>query len=175
MNLRLVLPAMLCLCLTPVHGSEEGAREKPGMMTRFLNVFRHSPDRLHQSRPVNWKRLTLTMTVEPLPLKITETRQLKVSLQLLNRSRKLIQLEFPTTQRIEVLVRNATGKMVEQWSEDQSFASEATIVAINPGERLEYTVPISTRDMTAGQSYTIEGFFPNFEQLKTSKKITPEN
>ena len=174
MKFRFLLAAVLCLALAPLHGSEEPDRERPGMMTRFLNLFRRSPDRLHQSKPVNWKRLTLTMSVEPLPLKLSEVRQLKVSLQLTNRSRKLIQLEFPTTQRIEVLVRSANGKMVEQWSEDQSFASEPTIVTINPGERLEYTVPISTRDMAAGQPYTIEAFFPNYEQLKANKSIIPQ-
>ena len=45
---------------------------------------------------------------------------------------------------------------------------------MNPGERLEYTVPVSTRELAAGETYTIEGFFPNYEQLKATKTITPE-
>jgi Intracellular proteinase inhibitor len=165
-----LLPLLVCFSLASAAASEEGAREKPGMMTRFLNIFRGSSE----PRAANWKRLSLTMRVQPLPVKLSETRQLKVSLQLANRSKRLIQLEFPTTQRIEVLVRNADGKMVEQWSEDQSFAPEPTIVAINPNERLEYIVSVSTRDMVAGQPYMIEGFFPNYEQLKVSQTIVPE-
>ncbi len=116
----------------------------------------------------------MTVRVEPLPVMLSETRQLKVTLQLVNKGKKLAQLEFPTTQRIEVLVRNSLGKMVEQWSEDQSFAQELTLVAVNPGERLEYSVSVSTRDLVAGQSYTVEAFFPNYEQLKATKAFIPE-
>jgi hypothetical protein len=85
-----------------------------------------------------------------------------------------VQLEFPTTQRIEVLVRNRNGKLVEQWSEDQAFTNEPTLVTINPGERLEYSANIATRDMVGGESYTIVGYFPNYDQLKATKVIVPK-
>ena len=84
------------------------------------------------------------------------------------------QLDFPTSQRIEVLVKNAAGKTVEQWSEDHAFTNELSVETINPGERLEYSANISTRDMAAGQSYTIEAFFPNYDALRTTKAIVPE-
>lgn len=175
MKLRVLFALALCLAAAAVQASEEGTGEKkPGMISRVLNIFRGSPGRPDETRAVKWKALRLTMRVEPLPVKVPDTRQLRVTLQLANRGGKLIQLEFPTTQRIEVLVRRADGKLVEQWSEDQSFSDEPTLITINPGERLEYSVPVSTRDMVAGQSYTIEGYFPNFEQLKTSKTIAVE-
>ena len=101
-------------------------------------------------------------------------RSLKVTLQLVNKGRKMAQLEFPTSQRIEVLVKNAAGKTVEQWSEDQAFTNDPTVETINPGERLEYSASIATRDLAAGQSYTIEAFFPNYEPLRTSKTLVPE-
>ena len=116
------------------------------MMSRFFNIFRGSHDR-GEAPSASWKRLELTMSVEPLPLDLGETRQLKVTLRLANKSKRLVQLDFPTTQRIEVLVRNRNGKLVEQWSEDQAFNNEPTLVAINPGERLEYSANIATRDM----------------------------
>jgi hypothetical protein len=159
------------------HGSEEGApaEKKPGIFSRVMNVFRggSKADEKTSAR-INGKRLVLTMSIQPEPLKLSETRQMKVTLQLLNRSKKMVQLDFPTTQRIEVLLRKSDGKMVEQWSEDQAFANEPTLVAVNPGERLEYTVPVSTRDLVAGESYVVEGFFPNYEQLKASRTVTPE-
>ena len=65
------------------------------------------------------------------------------------------------------------GKRIEQWSEDQAFQNEPTLVAINPNERIEYTAVVATRDFKAGQSYTVEGYFPNYEQLRVSKSITP--
>lgn len=125
-------------------------------------------------RPVGKNKLMIGMTVEPHPLKLTDTRQLKVTVVLANKSSKLVQLEFPTTQRIEVLVRNANGKLVEQWSEDRTFANEPGLRAINPGERLEYAATLSTRDLVAGQSYTVEALFPNYESLRLQKTVTPE-
>jgi intracellular proteinase inhibitor BsuPI len=175
MPFRVFILFALCLTTIPVGASEETATDprKPGVFTRFFNLFRAS-EKAEKRQTVNWKRLIMTMNVEPLPLKLGETRQMKVTLQLTSKSKRLVQLEFPTTQRIEVLVRNQAGKMVEQWSEDQAFANEPTLVTINPGERLEYSVHIATRDMAAGQAHTIIGYFPNFEQLKATKVITPE-
>jgi hypothetical protein len=111
--------------------------------------------------------------VEPIPLKLSEVRTCKVTLQLANRGRKLVQLDFPTSQRIEVLLKHADGKLIERWSEDQAFENEPTLVAINPGERLEYSVNVATRDLKAGQTYTVEGFFPNFERLRASRTVVP--
>jgi hypothetical protein len=171
MLLRIFIVAALCLIAWPASALEEPETEerKPGVVGRFFNIFRGS-----KTDSANWKRLHLTMSVEPVPLKPSETRQVKVTLRLISKSKRLIQLEFPTTQRIEVLVRNRAGKLVEQWSEDQAFANEPTLVTINPGERLEYSANIATRDMEPGQPYTIIGYFPNFEQLRVSRTIVPE-
>jgi len=159
----------------PLRASEEPSAEhqKPGMMSRFFNIFRGSHDR-GEAPSASWKRLELTMSVEPLPLDLGETRQLKVTLRLANKSKRLVQLDFPTTQRIEVLVRNRNGKLVEQWSEDQAFNNEPTLVTINPGERLEYSANVATRDMVAGEPQTIIGYFPNYDQLKATQVIVPK-
>jgi hypothetical protein len=105
-------------------------------------------------------------------MKVSENKLMKVTLTLTNRSKKLVQLDFPTSQRVEVLLKTKDGKTLETWSQDQAFTSEPTLVTINPNERLEYSVDVSTRDMVAGQEYTVEGFFPNFDQLKKLHPIT---
>jgi hypothetical protein len=125
-------------------------------------------------REVGNKKVLIGMTVEPHPLKLSDARQMKVTVVVANKGAKMVQLEFPTTQRIEVLVRNAAGKLVEQWSEDRTFANEPGIRAINPGERLEYAVTLSTRDLAAGQTYTVEALFPNYESLRLQRNVVPE-
>ncbi len=179
MNLRLLVLLVLCIPSVFVHGSEEPGREKakPGVVSRILKpwtFFRGSSSQGQKPGAVNWKNLALTTSFEPAIIKLSENRQIKVTLRLGNKGKHLQQLSFPTTQRIEVLVRNQSGKLVEQWSEDQSFTDEPTLVAINPGERLEYAVSISTRDMVPGETYSIEAFFPNYDHLKAIKTIVPE-
>ena len=154
---------------------EETRREKPSLIGRFRGLFHRGNDASDEpKKSAGARQLAVGMTLDPLPLRLGETRLLKVSLTLTNRSKQLVQLAFPTSQRIEVLMRDARGKLVEQWSEDQSFASEPTTVSVNPRERLEYTVSVATRDMRAGEPFTIEAFLPNHESLRAQKTITPE-
>jgi hypothetical protein len=126
-------------------------------------------------KPKAHGKLEVSLRLEPLPLKLSQTNRLKVTMTLTNRTRKLASLEFPTSQRIEVLVKTSGGKLVEQWSQDQAFTHEPTILAVNPGERAEYKVEVATRDLSAGQSYVVQGFFPNYEALKAETTLVPEN
>lgn len=183
MHLRLLLPALIFATFASAQASEDSSKKehkgKATIVEKLLQPWKYfgkSKDgtAAHPADAVTWKDLGLSMIVAPQPLKLTENRVVKVTLQLSNKGRKLVQLEFPTTQRIEVLVRNSAGKLVEQWSEDQSFANEPTLVAINPGERLEYSVSVSTRDLAAGEKFFIDAFFPNYEQLKATTQIVPE-
>jgi hypothetical protein len=173
--MKFCVPLLACLLFYSAASlafAEDAAPEKkPGMFSRLLDVFRSSDGK---SGKLKWKELLLTMKLEPLPLKLGETRQLKVTLQLTNDSKKFVQLEFPTTQRVEVLVKRPNGTLVEQWSEDHSFTSEPSLVTINPNERLEYTVSVATRDMAAGEPFVIEAFFPNYEPLRVEQTIIPE-
>lgn len=121
-----------------------------------------------------WKDLRLELVLNPPTVKLPETRRIEVTLQLTNAGKKLVQLEFPTSQRIDVLVKDSAGRVLERWSEDQVISSEPTVVTLNPGERLEYTAAVATRDMSAGQRYVVEGFFPRYPELRLVKSITPQ-
>lgn len=188
MNFRPLLCAVLALACLPLHAAEDKKKKnatvsQEGWLKRTgkaLWPFGKKPGDPEVAPPAKgsqagkeWKQLVPTISIDPTPLKLSDVRTMKVTLQLANRGKKLAQLEFPTTQRIEVLVKDATGKRIEQWSEDQAFQNEPTLVAINPAERLEYTATVATRELKAGQVYTVEGFFPNFEQLRATKQITP--
>jgi hypothetical protein len=191
MNCRLPLVALLVFACLPLHAVEDKKKkekQKPAVAQegwlkrtgKALWPFGKKPGDA-PAAPVRpgaqtgkeWKNLVPTISIDPTPLKLSEVRSMKVTLQLANRGKKLAQLEFPTTQRIEILLKDASGKLIERWSEDQAFENEPTVVAINPAERLEYTATVATRDLQAGQTYTVEGFFPNYEQLRAVKPLTP--
>lgn len=150
---------------------------KPGIISRVLNPFgwgKAKEPNEPKVRGVNFRQLEMGLRIEPELVKLSEHRQLKVTLTLTNRGGKLAQLEFPTSQRVEVLVKAKDGRTIEQWSQDQAFNNEPTLVAINPKERLEYSVSVSTREMVAGEAYKVEGFFPNFEALRKTGTVTAE-
>ena len=173
------LCALLAAFALTAQAAEETppAPPKPGLVHRLLHPFGGSPAApadAPKKKDVSLKGLEINLTAEPAVAKLSETREIKVTVTLANKGKKLIQLEFPTTQRIEVLVKNKAGKRVVQWSEDQAFTAEPTLVAINPGERLEYSANVPTRDLAAGETYTIEAFFPNYETLRKTRDLTPE-
>jgi hypothetical protein len=169
---RLFTGLVICTLAGCASSTDQGTTEKkPGMFSRVMGIFGGSDEENAERR---WKNLVLTMKLEPLPIKLGETRQLKVTLQLTNRSKKFVQLEFPTTQRLEVVVKRKDGKLVEQWSEDHSFSGEPSLVTINPGERLEYAVSVATRDMVAGEPFVVAAFFPNYEPLRVEQTVVPE-
>ena len=169
-------PGLMRRLMHPFGGEKKAApapqtptEKKPGIINRVLHPFGGK-----SGGAKNSGRLTVEMKLSPLPLKLSEANRLKVTLTLVNHGKKLAPLEFPTSQRIEVLIKNGAGKTIEQWSQDQAFASEPTVVTINPNERAEYSAEVATREMSAGQSYTVQGFFPKYDTLKAGQTITPE-
>ena len=174
MKLCLVLFGLALCVATPACATKKAAQKsEPGMWSRVTHVFHGSGARKGNHRTARAKHLAFSMEFTPPVLRLSDDRRLKVKLVLANNSKKFVQLEFPTTQRIEVIVSDKLGKPLLRWSEDQSFSDEPGYLAINPGERVEYAVSIPTRDMTAGAEYTIEGFVANYPDLKARKIIVP--
>jgi hypothetical protein len=112
--------------------------------------------------------------MDPKVLKLSEIHEFKATVTLINKGANIVQMEYPTSQRIEVIIKTKAGKLVEQWSEDQAFVNEPSLVAINPKERVEYPVTLATRDLVAGENYILEAFFPNYETMRTELAFIPE-
>jgi hypothetical protein len=174
MKFPLALCSLIALSFATAPAADETAAptSKPSLLDRVLHPFGGGKGKPPKEKTVN--KLVVEMKLDPQPLKLSSTNRLKVTLTLINRTKKLVPLEFPTSQRIEVLLKTNAGKLVEQWSQDQAFNQEVSVVTINPGERVEYVVEVATRDLVAGQTYVVEGFFPNHELLKVEKTIVPE-
>ena len=175
MNLRAVVFLLaLGFPAWSVRADETQPEQKPGVMTRITNALHLSGASADKSGAVYTKNLILNMELSPLPLKLSEARQMKVELSLTNKSGKIVSLEFPTTQRFEIRVSDKTGRQVVQWSEDQAFEPEQTIVTINPRERIQYEAFVATRDLSPGIEYVVEGSFPQYKELKIRKPVVPQ-
>lgn len=130
-------------------------------------------DREKKSRRAKSGGLDMEMTVTPLPLNLSEVRRMEVTIKLINRGKRMVQLQFPTAQRIEVVVLNEKGGKVMQWSEDQYFESAPSFLTINPGERVQYDLKVATRDLVGGRKYTLEASVPGYEPLKERFTLMP--
>ena len=85
-----------------------------------------------------------------------------------------VHLDFPTSQHLELLMKSEGGAVVQRWSDDQKVEREASFVAVNPGERLEYTTSLSTRNMSVGKTYVIEATVPGYPAISGKKIVVPQ-
>lgn len=123
---------------------------------------------------IAWRNLAVSMRLEPAQVRLPETHAIEVTITVVNKGKHAVQLEFPSSARIEVIVKAEGGKIVARWSDDQRVEKEPGILLINPGERLEYSAKISTREMSTGRTFEIEAYFPSYEKLRASRTVTPE-
>jgi hypothetical protein len=125
-----------------------------------------------QNRSENGQE-TATLSVTPLDPSLSETRELDVTYTIRNTGRRMTRIEFPTSQRLEILTRNTAGAVVERWSDDRAFQPLEGIEVINPKERLEFQEKVPTRDMRPGAAYTVEASLATEPNFGISQTILP--
>ncbi len=136
---------------------------------RLLHPFASSP--IPEYNDQRLRGLALHVDVSPEPVRLSETRHLQVKITLKNLSKRTVNLQFPTEQRIEIYLLNSTGRVLTKWSDNRAFANDPANVLINPQEHIEYDELISTRDLTPNTVYVAEAFFPRYPELDVKKKF----
>ena len=163
---------------TPIATPTPAPTPKPSILNRLLHPFgdpkKKDKDNAAEIKGTHFKHLVISMVMDPKVLKLSEIHEFKAIVTLVNKGSDIVQMEYPTSQRIEIIIKTKAGKLVEQWSEDQAFVNEPSLVAINPKERVEYPVTLATRDLVAGENYILEAFFPNYETMRTELPFIPE-
>jgi hypothetical protein len=144
-------------------GSEQSATQ---MFTHFFT------DMFSSVRLVK-KHSTSALKVEPDTFSLDDRREVTVTFTVENRTNKLLKLDFPTSQRIEILVRDPSGKIIEKWSDDRAFQDVSGVVMINPGEHIQYEEKIPTRDMQPGQTYVVEASMANNPEFTKTATVKP--
>jgi hypothetical protein len=147
--------------------------KKRGFFGRMMHPF-SSSDALPKYGNPKLRGLILDLQVAPQPIRLSEVRQLEVKVIVSNAGNHMINLEFPTDQRIEVQLLNSADNVLTKWSENHAIKETPTSVLINPGEHIEYTESIATRDLTPGKVFTAEAFFPKYPELRIRQKFMTE-
>ncbi len=143
--------------------------QKRGFFGRLLHPFASEPGAPYKDAQL--RGLVLSLRLAAQPIKLSETRQMEVTITLTNKAKRPITLEFPSEQRFEVYLRNSSGKILTTWSENHAFADEASSILINPQEHIEYDETIATRELTANKVFLVEVFFPKYPDLRVQQKF----
>jgi hypothetical protein len=171
----LVLPLVLVFSAR-ASSSDADSTPKPTLMGETLQFLhlKHSPKPAGGPAEELHHGLQVQLDVSPQPISLSNNREIQATVSVYNRTKKYVDLNFPTSQRIEILVIDSAGKVVNTWSEDQSFTNDPASITVNPQERLQYVATVATREMSAGQPYTIQASFPSYPDLKVEKKVIPQ-
>src|SRR5258708_3387227 len=73
---------------------------KPTILKRWIKTLGLEKD----PNATGFKGLDIALKVDPAQVVVGDTKKIKATVTLTNRAKKITQLEFPTSQRIEVLV-----------------------------------------------------------------------
>jgi hypothetical protein len=109
-------------------------------------------------------QLTLKRIRDPQP-----SDEIILKFTLVNGSDKGTTLYFPTSQRMDAVIRDAEGKTIYTWSEDFEFALEPGYSYVNAGERLNYQLKIPFQALRGklpqGQA-TVTASLVNYPEVK---------
>ena len=147
--------------------------KKRGLLGRVFHPFASS-EVLPKYNDRKLRGLVLNLQVAPQPVRLSEIRQMEVKLTVSNHGARMVQLDFPTDQRIEVQLINAGDVVLTKWSENHAIKEKPGTVLINPGEHVEYKESIATRDLTPNKVFTAEVFFPKYPELRIRQKFLTE-
>lgn len=149
--------------------SDASAEEKRSWLNRMFHPF-GSSEKIPQYKNPKIRGLALTVEVPSEPVKLSEIRQLPVHVVLTNRGDRAVEMVFPTEQRIEILLHDANGRVVTRWSENRAFAEQVGTLLINPGEHVEYSETIATRELAPGRVFTVEVTVPAYPEIVGQRK-----
>src|SRR5437660_5439192 len=125
---------------------------KRGWLSRILHPF--SPEVVPQYKDPRLRGLAVDLQITPQTVKLSEVRQLAIKVTLTNLSKRPVALDFPTSQRIEIYLKNSAGEILTKWSDNHAIAEKPATILINPQERIEYNETISTSNLTPNTVFT---------------------
>jgi hypothetical protein len=167
LSLALLLASCLPLCAAPDGGPAAG-QSSGGMWRSIKGGLGHVVDGAASVAKTasgavvkafdfsKSKRLPVQLDIQcsANPVRLGANQPLGVRLQVFNKGKKTQLLEFSSGQRAEVVLRDATGKIVGRSL--NSAGEEGGFVTLNSGERMEYLLQVPTRGLVAGNLYSLE-------------------
>ena len=179
MNFRVTACAALVVALAGCSSSSGAYRWIPFMGNGKKDQSETAIAKVNKSSPFGpitgplYYGLEMRVKVNPDVIRLSEARSLEVHLQLINRSKKSANLQFNDSRKYDFILRDVSGKKLAQWSDDQPVNQTPGYVIINPGERAEFVGNVSTRDMVAGRTYTLEALVIGYDNMRQTVQLTP--
>jgi Intracellular proteinase inhibitor len=143
-----------------------------GLLSRVLHPFGGAAKKkAPKYQDQRLRGLVLELQIPAEPVKLSEVRQLHVKAILSNVGSSPVTLDFPNSERVEIQLLDANGRILTRWSENRAFDEQPGTLLINPREQIVYDETIATRELQPGRVYTVEVFFPRYPEIRARQKF----
>ncbi|CAN5812955.1 hypothetical protein BH09VER1_BH09VER1_33300 [soil metagenome] len=149
------------------------AKESPNSASAMFTGFFTEMFASVKFKTLHNEPTTEKLKIEPAHFELSKHKELDTIYTVQNNTGKLMRLNFATTQRIDLVTTDASGKVIDKWSDDRATTPQDGIIIINPKERIQYDEKIPTREMKPEQSYTVQSQIVGYPDYTVSKTVVP--
>jgi hypothetical protein len=146
-----------------------------------FSIFNGDPKRIQRANAVDPKSFDTKVDVSPNPFSLKALKavapnpSLKITFSVHNHAKKTYTLSFPTAQRWDFRIVDATGKVLYVYSDNCQFEQTVGTSMVNNDDRLVYTETVDFDDLSepfAPGTYTIQTFLANYPAMHAEAQIT---
>jgi len=145
-----------------------------------FSIFNGDPKRIQRANAVDPKSFDAKVEVDPNPLSLKVAKAVgpnpsfKVTFSVHNHAKKTYTLSFPTTQRWDFRILNASGAVVYAYTEDHEFLQTIGTSMVNNDDKLVYPESIDFNDLdsplTPG-TYTVQAVLANYPEINAQVQL----
>jgi hypothetical protein len=146
-----------------------------------FSIFNGDPKRIQRANAVDSKSFDSKVEVSPNPLSLKAVKavgpnpSIKVTFSVHNHGKKTYTLSFPTTQRWDFRIVNASGGVVYTYTDDHEFLQTIGTSMVNHDDKLVYPESVDFDDMTlplAPGVYTVQAILANYPEINAQTQLT---
>jgi hypothetical protein len=145
-----------------------------------FSIFNGDPKRIQRANEVNPKSFDAKVEVAPNPLSLKAVQSigpnpsLKITFSVHNHAKKTYTLSFPTAQRWDFRIVNATGAVVYTYTDDHEFVQVVGTSMVNENDKLTYSETIEFDDLSmplAPGSYSVQAVMSNYPEIAAQSQF----
>ncbi len=145
-----------------------------------FTIFNGDPKRIQRANAVEPQSFDSKVDVSPNPISIKTAKlvgpnpSLKISFFVHNHAKKTYTLSFPTAQRWDFRISDATGKILYVYSENCDFEQKVGSSMVNRDDKLSYVETVDFNDLNAPLepgTYKVEAIMANYPEMKAETQL----
>ncbi len=170
----------LAIDINPSKNNQPPSFWESGAGNRF-SIFNGDPKRIQRANEVDPKSFDAKIDVLPNPLSLktllagAPNPSIRITFSVHNHGKKTYTLSFPTAQRWDFQIVDASGKPIYVYSDSCEFEQKVGTSMVNPDDKLVYTETVDFDEFSAPLApgtYTLQAFMANYPEMHTQAQFT---